>query len=592
MSIQNGNSYGDIRSFVQDVGKEAIQLKGGPVVREIKTATKDYTIEATFNPKTRQVFYKMTSLDARGVEHTESTLTEKIGLLGRRHVGGVERGMVSRLQDYSVADFISHGANNASGIKEKTETACINGQQYKVTTGCKGENGTVSVTLTVLDKTGRAVRSQKFECSNGKIDKEDKKTIAKFEQNVRVPVLLKNNRLTLEKVVADLRSSSISLTEAAKIIEECKAEIFENCPDTGRLNTDTRSLLSKINKIRIAINMKEITPNAAANTLEGNLKEFKALNQGRRISDLVGVINDSKISKGHKLATRRELAKIVGDVIKSDDLTFVNAMGALPDGLMRLAIKHGIDKGRDLEFLQSSQTLLGRFKNENIDLGARKLAMVKLSLLHTAGFYGKELRTNITRAAQEFTANLAFLGIASLNGQGKEFAQKLQSELSRLGLPTDGNLFVDQRTDVGESFLDEKQGGSAAKKYEFSVGELRVIVAEQKALPDKENPKKLIIPCPHICILDGNGQPLHAEYRMGQIVIAEDEKIPLKSKLEQLQEIESKLSLVPSDLGQLGESCTDIVNPEKKLLPGGQNFTRPSLLADASKKEQQKLQKN
>jgi hypothetical protein len=61
------------------------------------------------------------------------------------------------------------------------------------------------------------------------------------------------------------------------------------------------------------------------------------------------------------------------------------------------------------------------------------------------------LGKDIKKTAQKFVANMSFLGIASIHGQGKKFARQLRNELKSQGLPTNGKLFVLQRS-LGQIF--------------------------------------------------------------------------------------------------------------------------------------------
>jgi hypothetical protein len=616
MSIQSENSYGDIRSLIQDVGKKAI-LNQKQAIGNIKLATKDYRIEATFNPQTREVCYKMTSLSAHGAEGTSAKktqeFTEKLGFFGGRNINEVEHKMVSELRSYSnMKDCLKNSVRHASN-EETTKSVYVDGQKYRIKTSAKGKDDVVSITLMALDETGKAVLEKTFRCSNDRIDKTGKtlleetsvrsnnggkKTTTRFEQKAYTKVYtanLKNDMRTtrktldrytkdLEEILNNLRNQSANIADAAEAITKCTGEISRTYPADEPRNKDVRAFITNISGLRDGINSKQITTaDAATATLEKNINEFKAAALGRRISDLVGIINDPEVSKKEKLNAREKLAKIANDILKSDDLNFVRAMGGLSNNLMCLAVKHGIvelaKKGEGKKLMEDSRTMLDCFKNEGASLNDRTLAMTKLGILYGAGFYGENsLGKDIAKAAQKFLADLSFLGIAAMHGQGKDFAQELQTQLAARRLPTDGKLFVAQRPE-GDHFDDHGEKRNATKVHTFIIEGLKVTVAEQMPV---------ISAFPYICIIDSNDQPLYADIRAAEIV-NNTETTP-QTKLKQLVELESRLNQVSPELAKLGETCTDIA-PPRIGDPGGQNYTRPPMVAAECRKHHQRIQK-
>jgi hypothetical protein len=610
MDIQSGNSHGDIRSLVQDVGKEAIQKKGKLVARNIEFAGKIYTIEAFCDSKTHEIRYKMTPLSTRKVENTHAKktheFTEKLGLFGGRNIDKVEHKMADKLHKYtSMTDCIKRRVKHASN-KEVTKSAYVNGQKYKIRTSAKGKDGTVEVTLTALDKTGKALLEKTFRCSNDRIDetgkallekvsvpsKGEEKTITRLERKVYTANLKRDMRTTrkaleghikdLEKIVDKLRSPSADVNDAKAAIENFIKEINALCPASDmavRGNKDIGESKSHISSFREG--MGGMNPADAAARLKNLVNEFKAAALGRQISDLVGVIDDPKVPNGLKQATRVKLAKIANGVLKSNDSNFVKAMGGLQHNLMCLAVQHGTialaKEGGNKELMGNSREMLDCFKNENASLANRTLAMTKLGILHGAGFYGKSsLGKDIAKAAKKVVADMVFLGIAAMNGQGKDFAQKLRNELSKQGFPTDGNLFL--MKDTSGSHFDT--GNEATRVCKFEIGGLKVTVAEQKPTVKP--------PFPHICILDSNGQPLFADIRIGEIV--ENKETTPQTKLEELRKLENGLNQIPQELVRLGEPCADVVSPGK-VHPGGQIFSRPPMMADECRKQQQRIQR-
>ncbi|MDR2603081.1 MAG: hypothetical protein LBC11_00770 [Puniceicoccales bacterium] len=546
----------------------------------------------------------MTSLNTRKVEGSSAKIREfkeTLGLLGGRNIEEVEHKMANKLHNYSnMTDCLKHHVKHAKN-EEVIKTAYINGQKYKVKIGAKGSNGVVSITLMALDERGKTILEKTFSCSNNRIDEtgkaalkkvsvrsngKAKKTITTFEQEAHAKLanVLEKNERALEEVVGILTSPSPDTAKAIKIMEKCRKEILDKYPTSDQGNKDIGECMTHINNLMKEMESGGKTTTTAAEALKGYTQEFKAAVLGKRISNLMEVIKSSKVSKRKKLEAQKELAEIADLVLNSDNLDFTRAMGALVGGSMYLAVKHGIvalaskDKGKKSELMEGSRKMFDSFKNEG-NPEAKQLAMIKLGFLYTAGFYeGDSLGKEIAEVAQKVVTDVSFLGIASLNGQGIEFAQKLQNELKERNLPTDGALFVGQQLD--KHFVKHPKG-DAKEVHKFSIGKLQVIVAEQTQTSASSYP--------YICILDKNGHPCHSDSRMGVIVSSEESS---EVKLKQLKEMEDKLNQTPPDLVKLAESCIEIAISNGVIHPSVQNFTRPLMLADACRKQQKRFQKS